>query len=197
MDNSNKIILDLCGGTGSWSEPYMASGYDVRLITFPNYDVTMFEPPKNVYGILAAPPCKEFSIAKGSKDRNITAALIVVNACFSVIQKCNYSCRLKFWALENPVGLLRQYIGIPKNQYFQWQFGELQYKHTDLWGYFNMPKPFINQIPNELEFFKGEHGVHWSKPVCPDKYLDMNLDRAAVRAITPFGFAKSFFCCNR
>lgn len=35
MDNSNKIILDLCGGTGAWSRPYKEAGYDVRLITLP------------------------------------------------------------------------------------------------------------------------------------------------------------------
>ncbi len=29
------IILDLCGGTGSWSKPYKDAGYDVRVITLP------------------------------------------------------------------------------------------------------------------------------------------------------------------
>ena len=57
MKNSNKIILDLCGGTGSWSKSYRDNGYDVRNITLPKYDVRLYEPPKNVYGILAAPPC--------------------------------------------------------------------------------------------------------------------------------------------
>jgi len=33
-----KIILDLCGGTGSWSKPYRDNGYDVRVITLPKYD---------------------------------------------------------------------------------------------------------------------------------------------------------------
>lgn len=61
-DNSNKIILDLCGGTGSWSRPYKEAGYDVRLITLPEYDVLTYEPPESVYGILAAPPCTEFSV---------------------------------------------------------------------------------------------------------------------------------------
>lgn len=37
--NSKKIILDLCGGTGSWSAPYKANGYDVRVITLPEYDL--------------------------------------------------------------------------------------------------------------------------------------------------------------
>ena len=64
---NNKVILDLCGGTGSWSKPYKDNGYDVRVITLPDYDVTTFEPPKDVYGILAAPPCTMFSIARNDK----------------------------------------------------------------------------------------------------------------------------------
>ena len=39
MTDDCKIILDLCGGTGSWSRPYKEAGYDVRLITLP-------EPPR-------------------------------------------------------------------------------------------------------------------------------------------------------
>ena len=35
----SKIILDLCGGTGSWSKPYRDAGYDVRVITLPCYDL--------------------------------------------------------------------------------------------------------------------------------------------------------------
>lgn len=37
--NKNKIILDLCGGTGSWSKPYRDAGYDVKVITLPQYNV--------------------------------------------------------------------------------------------------------------------------------------------------------------
>lgn len=42
-DNSKKIILDLCGGTGSWSKPYKDAGYDVRNITLPEYVVLMLK----------------------------------------------------------------------------------------------------------------------------------------------------------
>ena len=62
-----KTILDLCGGTGAWSKPYADAGYDVRVITLPKQDVIDYIPPENVYGILAAPPCVEFSIAKDHK----------------------------------------------------------------------------------------------------------------------------------
>ena len=41
---TEKIILDLCGGSGSWSRAYQAAGYDVRLITLPDYDVLDYEP---------------------------------------------------------------------------------------------------------------------------------------------------------
>lgn len=51
MDNSKKIILDLCGGTGSWSKPYKEAGYDVRLITLPEYDVLTYDPPISGGGI--------------------------------------------------------------------------------------------------------------------------------------------------
>lgn len=73
-ENKNKIILDLCGGTGSWSKPYKDAGYDVRVITLPEHDVLkvhsaatnivflgaegkdLIIPTKKVYGIFAAPP---------------------------------------------------------------------------------------------------------------------------------------------
>ena len=69
--NEDKIILDLCGGTGSWSKPYSENGYDVRLITLPDNDVRHYEPPENVYGILAAPPCAQFSFEKQQVSQEI------------------------------------------------------------------------------------------------------------------------------
>ena len=34
-----RIILDLCGGTGAWSRPWKLNGYDVRVITLPEHMV--------------------------------------------------------------------------------------------------------------------------------------------------------------
>lgn len=85
MDNRDKIILDLCGGTGAWSRPYREAGYDVRLITLPDNDVCTYEPPDYVYGILAAPPCTEFSVAKGNRPRNFESGVEVMAACMRII----------------------------------------------------------------------------------------------------------------
>lgn len=29
-DNKDKIILDLCGGTGAWSKPYKKADFEVK-----------------------------------------------------------------------------------------------------------------------------------------------------------------------
>lgn len=44
---SDKVILDLCGGTGAWSKPYKEAGYDVRVITLPKHDIRTYKPPIN------------------------------------------------------------------------------------------------------------------------------------------------------
>jgi len=117
----NDIILDLCGGSGSWAKPYKDAGYDVRLITLPDNDIMNYNPPSEVYGILAAPPCTEFSPAnetlkkgyreKGiKKNRNLDEGFILVKRCLEIIENCH----CVFWALENPTGYLRQYLGKPE-----------------------------------------------------------------------------------
>src|SRR3990167_637191 len=106
--NTGKIILDLCGGTGSWSKPYKNAGYDVRLITLPQFDIreafmrgdgylmfpmakeygdTMIVNRKNVYGILAAPPCTMFSFARtnAKKPRDLREGMECVRACLDII----------------------------------------------------------------------------------------------------------------
>lgn len=50
----NRVILDLCGGSGAWSAPYKKAGYDVHLVTLPDQDVRTYKVPDNVHGILAA-----------------------------------------------------------------------------------------------------------------------------------------------
>jgi len=41
--NKQKVILDLCGGTGAWSKPYKEAGYEVIVLTLPKYDVTKWK----------------------------------------------------------------------------------------------------------------------------------------------------------
>lgn len=193
MENKDKIILDLCGGTGAWSEPYRKAGYDVRVITLPENDVRTYQPPENVYGILAAPPCTMFSQARRNAKLppDYESALKIVEACERIIRGCAMSGNLKFWAMENPRGKLRYFIGIPKNTFYQWQFGGQHKKPSDIWGYYNPPTPTVRKEP-DIDVDKT-----WQKPVCPQQYIHLKLNREAIRAITPAGFAQAFFKANQ
>lgn len=204
MKNSEKIILDLCGGTGSWSQFYRLAGYDVRVITLPEYDIN---DPKVIqmcvdlkpYGILAAPPCTMFSMARtvAKTPRDMKGAIKTVLSCLEVIWRCQYEGkRLEFWALENPKARLRWFLGIPQLSMNPYEYGDRVRKPTDIWGNYKLPK----KNPIELnEDEKTKFGAHVQKlPPLPEgyKFGDSN-SRAARRAITPPMWAKAFFKANR
>lgn len=196
----SKIILDLYGGTGSWSKPYQDAGYDVKLITLPNYDVVDYMPPPNVYGILAAPPCTHFSKARttAKAPRDFEGAMGLVYAALKIIWQCRIEGSLKFWALENPTGYLRQFLGKPAYTFQPFDFGDPFQKPTDIWGYFKEPKK------SKIKFDKNQYSLFTFK-----KYRQRG-DRCnfpgvthigrkgdARRAITPPGFAYAFFKANQ
>jgi len=197
----SKIILDLCGGTGAWSKPYREAGYDVRLITLPDYDVRTYIPPDNVYGILAAPPCTKFSKACWNikkKDRDFKCGMVEVKACLNIIWMVQEKgAPLKFWTLENPMGYLNRFLGHPVYYFQPWWFGEKSFlatKRTYLWGYFNRPVrtvrkrtiPFISPHTSKRDLVDSEReNKGWYKT------------NAEQRAITPAGFAKAFYEANK
>jgi hypothetical protein len=170
--NKNKIILDLCGGTGSWSHPYKEAGYDVRVITLPDHDVLAYKPPDNVYGILAAPPCTHFTVAgaqywkQKDADGRTFEDIRILTSCLMIIIKV----KPKFWALENPVGRARKLLGDPSLLFHPCDYGDTWTKKTLLWGEFNLPEQ------NKVEPVFMESGII---------------------SMTPPGFAEAFFKANR
>lgn len=165
MENKEKIILDLCGGTGAWSRLYKDAGYDVRVITLPEYDVCTYEPPENVYGILAAPPCTEFSIAKNGshRRRDLETGMITVEACLKIIWKCRLAGSLKFWALENPVGYLRQFLGKPHFTFYQWWFGDIEVVRCKDCKYAELDDELYLCHHNGADWNSGEHFCSYGK----------------------------------
>ncbi len=199
MNNSYKIILDLCGGTGCWSKPYKEAGYDVRVITLPEHDILTYVPPDSVYGVLAAPPCTAFCIASAQYWNYYDSSgftdysLKLVNRCFEIAEITNP----KFFALENPKGRLKKLLGLnPIYKFYQYEFDGLFSKLTYLWGDFNtmIIKGPTNPYPRSL-------------PDCPvsdlyqlpdDYTLDPNfLKRSAQRSMYPPAFCRAFFEANQ
>lgn len=183
--NSSKIILDLCGGTGSWSKPYREAGYDVRLITLPDYDVRTYEPPEGVYGILAAPPCTDFAssgarwFAEKDKDGRTIESMGVLIAVLEIIAQC----QPYFWALENPIGRIRRWMHKPTLVFDPCDYGDPYTKRTQLWGRF--------RIPEKMPVEPTEGSKMWR---C---YGGASERTKTMRSITPPGFATAFFKANQ
>lgn len=201
-----KIILDLCGGTGSWSKPYKDAGYDVRLVTLPEFDVCevnfwqgmIFLKDdyngiliKDIYGILAAPPCTMFSLARttAKKPRDFYEGMETVEACMGIIWEVRKQQKLAFWALENPVGYLRQFLGKPPLTFQPCDYGDPYTKKTDLWGYYNMPKKNPVELTQEQRARMSINNRELPKAD--------GQNQAARRAMTPQGFANAFFRANK
>lgn len=184
MENGRKIILDLCGGTGAWSRPYAEAGYDVRIVDILyGQDVRLYRPPKNVHGVLAAPPCTHLA-ASGARwwrekgDEALLEALSVVDACLRIVM----ITKPRWWALENPVGRLVHYLGKPRMYFHPCDYGDPWTKKTAVWGDFNIPpKRPVKPLPQEKNPI-------WRMAPSPI--------RPMLRSITPPGFAKAFFEAN-
>lgn len=205
-----KTILDLCGGTGAWSEPYLRAGFHVIVIDpsdniettaehwkadIRDVDLSRFD-GLNVYGVLAAPPCTHFTVSGAqywkAKDEDGRTAdhMRIVEACLSIIE---YTHPV-FWVLENPVGrlprLFPERLGKPKMYIQPYEYGDPYSKKTALWGDFSTPE-------------KDEVEPVWKTASNGDRYSPIMMATGGksaktkkLRSKTPAGFAEKFFEAN-
>ena len=205
MKNDEKIILHLCADIGSDSKPYRDAGYDVLCIG-KNIGVENYNPPNNIYGVIANPVCTEFSIAQGfHKEGDYENGMVLVNHCLRIIKKCNPF----FWVIENPAsGRLKNFLGKPRFTYEPWEFGDPWTKRTALWGKFNIPYPLYSkweEVPQNHNLY-----VRPSRPKPSMAFLHKSAkkyiksfdcfdveDDMSFRSLCPQGFARAFFEANQ
>jgi hypothetical protein len=176
-------ILSLCDYTGEWSKPYREAGYDVVQVDIKHgQDVRLFEAlPFPVRGVLAAPPCTHFA-SSGARwweekgEAAIIDGLSVVDACLRIIAVHTP----QWWVLENPIGRLNRWIGQPRMTFDPCEYGDDYTKRTALWGHFKEP------LKAKVAATAGSK-MHLLPP---------SPDRAALRSVTPAGFARAFFEAN-
>ncbi len=178
------LILDLCGGTGSWSQPYREAGYCVEVVD-PRQggrDVRLLQRVKaGVRGILAAPPCTKLA-GSGARwwaaqpPEALLEALSIVDACVRIA----WVQQPVWWALENPVGRLVHYLGPPRLSFQPSDYGDPYTKKTLVWGQFTAPmkRPVIATEGSKMH------------------RLPPSPDRAMLRSVTPAGFATAFYAVN-
>jgi hypothetical protein len=191
MKPEQKIILDLAGGSGAWSTPYLKAGYRVELITLPDWDLTdertiQYCCALPVYGILFATDCTCWA---GSGTRwfwqRITAevwqGMNIFFKGYRIIEHHRLGGKLKFWCIENPVGKLRELLGDPVTIFQPSDYGDPYTKRTLLWGDFAVP------MKRTVPASEGSK-IHRIPP---------SEERKAIRSITPAGFAQAFFEANQ
>jgi hypothetical protein len=201
------IILSLCDASGNWSQPYaddpdykvvridLAQGKDVRLLKF--------SPGVRVHGILAAPPCTHMCTAGSPSYRKkgneaILEALAIVDACIRLV----HVYRPEFYAIENPPGRLKHWLGDPAWSFQPWEYGgylavgeksikcpllpaqDGYTKRTCIWGTAKKPEP----KPVEVTLPPKPKG-HGFRTPCFYRH-DHH------RSVTPMGFARAFKAAN-
>ena len=193
---TERVILDLCGGTGGWSKPYRDAGYRVIVVDVdpairPDVlsSVVDYCPPPNVHGVLVAPPCTEFS-GSGARwwaskpPELLHGAKELVRACMRIISESHPT----WWCLENPVGRLPRMVpelGKWVCTFQPYEYGDPWQKRTCLWGEFTAPTKSPVPLPDDPAL---ANRIAWIGP---------GPDRARLRSVTPPGFARAFFEANQ
>ena len=204
---NKKIILHLCADIGSDTRYFqLDSNFEVIKIG-KDIGVENYNPPENVYGVIANPVCTQFSIARGfNKVGDLEEGMFLVNHCLRIIEECNPN----FWVIENPAtGKLKDFLGSPTFTYQPWEFGSPWTKKTALWGKFNIPNKIFSKWEDlekiENLYIRGSRKkpslVYLHKN---DKYkikewewaYDLINDDMSLRSMCSDGFAKAFYEVN-
>jgi hypothetical protein len=144
---------------------------------------------------LRPPPCTVFANSGARWPRTteeMIAALGVVDACLRVVAVCNPI----WWALENPVGKLRRYLGSPKFLFNPCDFGDPYTKRTCIWGNFAPPIPdslFVST--RSVEPVDGSK-MHLMTGATKKDSVEVYKRKKLARSATPLGFSRAFFEAN-
>jgi hypothetical protein len=207
-----KLLLSLFDLTGSWSQPFADNpDFDVRRFDIqngPEGDVLNIQPHhfRNVWGVLAAPPCTHFTNASSrfwktyDADGRTAHSLSLVQHALDLIK----AWQPRMWALENPPGRLRRYIGAPEGYFHPYEYAG--YLPGDVW---ENPNVFLSNRYRKKTALWGDFTFPMILPLEPQdrrvpgqtaiSLLPPNAERANIRAKTPEGFALAFYAanCNR
>lgn len=190
------IIISLFDYSGKWSEPYRKAGFRVIQIEKKlGIDIFTWEyqaiRKDLVVGVLAAPPCTDFTVSGAwkwaEKDASGETAFSVslVERTLDIIEFFDP----EFWALENPVGRIAKLVPrLSDIKPYYWNpcdFGDPYTKKTGLWGKFNLPEK------NPVEPIRSSGQGSWLQ------LLGGKSERTKeLRSITPSGFAEAFYQAN-
>lgn len=198
-------IVSLFDYSGNWPRYFGEDGFEVTLVDLKHgHDILSWEPPPGpVYGVLAAPPCTDFSVsgarwwAQKDLDGRTESSIALVERCLELIARMDP----KFWILENPVGRIARLVpalGKPTvivdpcdyAGYAPVMSTDCYTKRTCLWGNFTLA-PKVRLEP--VMITRGGKRGSWQWAT-----LGGSSDRTkTLRSITPLGMSRATWIGNR
>lgn len=159
-----------------------------------------------VVGILFAPPCDDFA-ASGSRwwsrkdaDGSTARSLAIVRAGLKVVRHYQRAGGLRFWVMENPKGRLARLMPllrlVTKKVFQPFWYGDAYSKWTVLYGEFNgeLQK---REVAPVMYSSKGSRSSRlWYEGGKVSQGPDAVMRQKELKAVTPLGFARSFFRAN-
>ncbi|QYY33752.1 DNA cytosine methyltransferase (plasmid) [Cupriavidus pinatubonensis] len=200
--NSQKVVLSLFDLTGAWARPWEEAGYQVYRFDIQDDpevgDVNGFSTSffidwfadfegMDIYAVLAACPCTDFSVsgnqwwgAKDADGRTVSS----VNLVHQTLRLIEY-IKPAVWAIENPVGRIEALGGLPpwRLAFDPYQLGDPYTKKTLIWGRFNADLPIAPVFPAEGSKMHKQYG-------------GKSQATKNARSETPEGFSYGFFVAN-
>jgi len=201
-ENGNRVVLSFFDYTGEWSRPWEEAGYEVWRFDIQRdedvgdvnaFCVDFFSDwfgdfeGKEIYAILAACPCTDFSsagarhFAAKDADGRTLKSIRLVHKTLAAIEYF----KPVVWAIENPVGRIEKLCGLPpwRLSFHPHHLGEDYTKKTLIWGRFNADLPVA---PCEATAGSKMHAL----------YGGSSLATKNARSATPPGFSYAFFLAN-
>lgn len=194
----NSICLFLCDHSTIMAQPWLAAGHECWCVDLLHpagisregnlvrvgCDLRHWIPPRREYQFaFAFPPCTDQAVsgARWFPDKGLAGlagAVELVERCRDILEWCGCP-----WGLENPVSTMSSYWRKPDYSFDPCDYGDPYTKKTCLWtgGGFIMPPK------NRVEPTLGSK-MHLLPP---------SAGRAALRSVTPAGFAMAVFEVNR
>lgn len=208
------LIVSIYDYTGNWAKPFIEAGYPTMLWDkkiegdilsgFDRLVREIEETGLQPYGYLFAPPCTHMAVSGArwwaEKDKQLPDPGDIWNEVDYHIAYASICLHLvdilpptAFWCLENPVGRLEKFLPelkpFRKMMFDPCDYGDPYTKKTVLWGEFNrnMIKKRVEPVMVEMNGKRGS--IFWA--------MGPSENRAAMRSITPMGFANAFYHANK
>jgi len=187
-------ILSLFDASGIWSAPYVQPSYTVTRVDLSRgIDIleTSAQDFAPVHGILAAPPCTDFSGsgARWWKEKDADGRTAESIALLEHTMRLIRDLAPEWWCLENPVGRLQRLVpavGERRMTFNPCDYGDPYTKRTCLWGNFNTDLPL-----SKVEPIRACDQGSWLQ-----KLGGKSARTKALRSATPPGFARAFYQAN-